>query len=393
MKQDMTWLVKLAHATYARWIIWRRKLSLVNSTGVDLSTGPFLLLSNHVGAYDPVIISCLFKDRNVRWVAGAYLFKMRFMRTIIGTHCKAIPKQQGRSDITTVRNMQQSLKDGNIVGIFPEGTRTWDGEMMPINYKPLAKMLKYFKVPVLFLSFEGGFAHQPRWCDVPRKGPVTVNIKHALTAEQIAEMPLDDLQERIKEDLAFSNDSWKNAKNYKYVCDKRAEGLQRLFYMCPSCHGVQTFTSKGDKITCSKCGAVAMLDKMDNITSVDIPFKRMSQWHEWERSQLSQIDGFEPEGGVLFQIGDADNDGKLRTVSENIQVGLANNTMTVKDLNDNSVHEFPLDKITSFVLNAKQTMELFCDDVLYRVRLLPDSSSLKYQEYYLEYIKQKGVEE
>ena len=51
------------------------------------------------------------------------------------------------------------------------------------------------------------------------------------------------------------------------------------------------------------------------------------------------------------------------------------------------LYELPLSKVTSLVLNAKQTMELFCEDVLYRIRLLPDASSLKYHEYYLGYKK------
>jgi hypothetical protein len=49
--------------------------------------------------------------------------------------------------------------------------------------------------------------------------------------------------------------------------------------------------------------------------------------------------------------------------------------------------DLPLEKVTSLVLNAKQTMELFCEDVLYRIRLLPDASSLKYHEYYLAFNK------
>ena len=46
-----------------------------------------------------------------------------------------------------------------------------------------------------------------------------------------------------------------------------------------------------------------------------------------------------------------------------------------------------MSNISSLVLNAKQTMELFCDDVLYRIRLLPEANALKYQEYFIFKIK------
>jgi hypothetical protein len=55
-------------------------------------------------------------------------------------------------------------------------------------------------------------------------------------------------------------------------------------------------------------------------------------------------------------------------------------------------YELPLQDITSLVLNAKQTMELFCGNVLYRIRLLPGANSLKYQEYYRNYRNRHSVE-
>ena len=55
---------------------------------------------------------------------------------------------------------------------------------------------------------------------------------------------------------------------------------------------------------------------------------------------------------------------------------------------DNKVLELPLKDVSSLILNAKQTMELFCNNVLYRIRLMPDSCSLKYHEYFLSFKKQ-----
>ena len=382
-------LLRIARATYGRMITSHGKVTLKNECGADLKTGPYLFLLNHTEILDPIMVTAVM-PRHIRWVAGAYLFKTKFLHKVIGEWCTAIPKQQGRSDLSMVKNIQKALKEGDSVGLFPEGTRTWDGEMMPINYVPLAKMVRFFKVPVLFVHLEGGFAHHPRWADFKRKGNVTVNVKYHLSAEQIAAMDLQTLQDTIKEYIRFSNDEWKQTVDYSYVSEQRAEGLQRLLYMCPKCRAVDSLKTAGNRITCSKCNTASVLDNSDNLTSVEVPFIRLSEWHEWEAGEICNLPSLPKERGVLFQKGDSNDEGELETISKDITVQIEDGILKVDcrlSLGRTKHYDLPLSKVTSLILNAKQTMELFCEDVLYRIRLLPDSSSLKYHEYYLGYKK------
>ncbi len=392
MSNRMPPLIRIAKMTYSKLLQVGGRLRLKNECGADLKSGPYLLLLNHVGIMDPVMVSSVM-PRHIRWVAGAYLFKTWFLKFIIGKCCTAIPKQQGRQDISTFRNIQRILKEGDNVGLFPEGTRTWDGEMMPVSYLSLAKLLRLYKVPVLFVHLEGGFAHQPRWADYKRRGKVVVNVKYLLTPQQMAQMEVPDLAQTIEKYLHFSNDEWKETVDYDYKSPKRAEGLQRLLYMCPSCNGIDSHATQGNKITCRSCGATTILDEMDNLTSIDTPFKRLSQWHSWEAQRIGEVSQLPEERGVLLQRGDSNHDVDLETLSKDFSVQLKNDTIHIRfaSASDKDL-SLPLEKISSMILNAKQTMELFCEDVLYRIRLLPDSSSLKYHEYYLAFKKRKEKE-
>ncbi len=77
----------------------------------------------------------------------------------------AISKQQGRSDLFTIRAISESLKQGDIVGVFPEGTRTWDGEPAGFD-EAIAKLVKIFKVPpIVLINLEGGI-----WIETPPMG-------------------------------------------------------------------------------------------------------------------------------------------------------------------------------------------------------------------------------
>lgn len=375
----------LARLTYSKIYVKKNKITVTNENNIDLKKGPYILLSNHCGAYDPIIIGSVLPVY-VRWVTGAYLFKTKLMNLIFNKFARCIAKQQGRSDFSTIREMQRAIKQNDNVGLFPEGTRTWDGDMMPVNYKTLAKMIRTFKTDVIFVNLEGCYAQQPRWASSYRKGQsINVNFKSRLAAEEIGAMDLDSLQTVIEKGLAFSNDDWKKKVPYIYESDRRAEGAQRLFYMCPKCESIGTITTEGNTICCSHCNAKAVVTEKDDIKSEDYDMKTFPQWHKWEAGKLADVDSFAEEKGVLFQTGDVNDASRLQTVSKDIKVHLKNRVIKVTT-DFGKVVELPYESITSMVLNAKQTMEIVSNDLVYRLRLMPDSSSLKYQEHFMNYL-------
>lgn len=396
MSRKSTWFYRLFYSVAGPILRRTHHVSLDNPLNIDFTDTNgegCLLISNHVGFYDPFYISAVAGGKTVRWVTGAYLFKLRLLKSLLTKHMGCIPKQQGLSDFTCMRTMQRALKDGDLVGIFPEGTRSWDGEMVDIDYRSLAKMIRMFRVKVVFIHLEGGFAQQPRWADNVRKGKVTVKIASCLTVQDIQDMDLAQLEDTVRQSMRFSNDEWKTQVDYVYRSKDRAKGIQRLFYMCPSCKKIGTIRTRKNLIYCSKCNASAILNEMDWLQGLcenPIDFTTLNEYHSWEKNQLSDCKGFDEEKGVLFQSGDFDNNGKLTTLAEDITVSCRDNTIIVRCNGDGKEYRLPFERTTSFILNAKQTMELYCDDKIYRIRLLPDSSSLKYLELYQMQQKLQG---
>ena len=89
-------IIWIARNTYARMLKAHGKLRLDNACGVNLDDGPFLYLLNHVGIMDPVMVSAV-APHHIRWVAGAYLFKSKFLNLVIGKWCRAIPNSRVRA--------------------------------------------------------------------------------------------------------------------------------------------------------------------------------------------------------------------------------------------------------------------------------------------------------
>lgn len=372
------WLARLVRRTYCRCIMRRYSITVENREILDQVTGPALILSNHTHIIDYVFISSAFPF-HIRWVAGAYLFKMPFLKTLLEKGVGAISKEQGKSDMASIMQIREILRGGDIVGVFPEGTRTWDGDTIKLPGFSLAKMIRYMKVPVLVLNLEGTYALKPRWIDQTARGPVFIKCRALLKPEDYMSMKPEELEVKLDDLLFFSNDAWQDRVRIPYESDTPAAGLQRVLYMCPKCSSIGTNHTEGDKIVCSHCHAETTIDLFGKLHSEEHRFETVRAWHLWEKAQLDgRNTKFEEEPGVLFQVGDING---YKTISKKISVSADEKAITVRCLNKpDNPFVFALDQIHSAAVNAKQTLEFFIGTTLYRIRLHKDCCSLKYSE-------------
>ncbi|WP_078546045.1 lysophospholipid acyltransferase family protein [Litchfieldia alkalitelluris] len=90
-------------------------------------SGPVIICSNHIDNLDPPVVGISVK-RPVHFMAKEELFKVPILGKIISkTH--AFPVKRGMSDRDALRKALKVLKDGNVLGLFPEGTRSKDGKL------------------------------------------------------------------------------------------------------------------------------------------------------------------------------------------------------------------------------------------------------------------------
>jgi 1-acyl-sn-glycerol-3-phosphate acyltransferase len=90
-------------------------------------SGGVLLCSNHIDNFDPLVVG-VTAPRPVSFMAKEELFKMPILGNIV-RKCNAFPVKRGMSDREALRKGLSVLKDGNVLGLFPEGTRSKTGEL------------------------------------------------------------------------------------------------------------------------------------------------------------------------------------------------------------------------------------------------------------------------
>ncbi|MDP2918979.1 MAG: lysophospholipid acyltransferase family protein [Dehalococcoidia bacterium] len=92
-------------------------------------TGPVIVVSNHMTFAEPCIV-CLTMKRETKFATKEGFFRHPFIRwgmTSYGT----FPVYQGKADRATLRKMEDYLKQGLALAIFPEGTRSQNASLIP----------------------------------------------------------------------------------------------------------------------------------------------------------------------------------------------------------------------------------------------------------------------
>jgi 1-acyl-sn-glycerol-3-phosphate acyltransferase len=113
----------------------------------------------------------------------------------------AIPVHRGSADLKSIKTIISVLKDGGVVCLFPEATRTTDGRISPFKggFSLLSRRSGASIVPVLL---DGPFEAWPRQRKIFRPGgDITVWFGKPVTAEQVRQMDDTELAMALAQTL------------------------------------------------------------------------------------------------------------------------------------------------------------------------------------------------
>ncbi len=94
------------------------------------ATGAYILASNHREAVDPIMLGIGLK-REVHFMAKAELFEKKFVGWFLGK-LDAFPVERSSSAARgAIKHFEEVVKNGNLMGIFIEGTRSKTDDFLP----------------------------------------------------------------------------------------------------------------------------------------------------------------------------------------------------------------------------------------------------------------------
>lgn len=130
------------------------------------TAGPLLLAANHQSYLDPPLIGAFLGNRQISYIARAGLFKFKPLAWLI-TALNSISLKEDSGDAAAIREILRRLERGDAVLIFPEGSRSPDGEMHEFK-RGVALLVKKARCPVLPIAVDGCFDAWPRTRALPR---------------------------------------------------------------------------------------------------------------------------------------------------------------------------------------------------------------------------------
>jgi len=170
-------------------------------------TGPALLVANHQSFLDPLIIG-LVARRPLVYLARKTLFRNPLFAWMIRS-LNAVPIDQESVGKEGIRTILSQLQRGRPVVVFPEGSRTDDGNMQP--FKPGVHLLiKRTQAPIVPVGIAGAYDAWPIWRSYPIPAPlfmpagpgtISVSLGKPIDSSHYAAMPreqaLQELFDRI----------------------------------------------------------------------------------------------------------------------------------------------------------------------------------------------------
>ncbi len=360
--------LKLSIGTYMKLLFSYR----IEADGLKEIKPPFVVLANHTNFWDPFLLSMCFRDPVYFITSDAY-FRNPLLKRLLGL-VGAIPKTKLVSDPGSIRGILEVVKNGGIIGIFPEGKRNWDGRTLPL-LPPTAKLIKSLKIPVVSILFKGACLSMPRWSKTTRKGSLVMELVDILKPDEIASLSLDELFGRISENLSYDEYSRQRSVMHAYTGKKLAERLELFLFTCPECGHTGTLSSRDGSFDCGECGYGVIYNKYGFFESSGhaLRFDNPVDWNQWQLKRLEAgfADSMETspgnalleEPGVMLRIGS--KTGALEDLSDEGALSLFPGRLEYI-LEEKKVLCFPLIKISGVNIQYSNQLEFIFENTLYR---------------------------
>jgi len=256
-------------------------------------------VSNHTHNLDGVFIQYFWK-KQISFVANDTAWKIKSINWILDI-ASYIPIRKMTTDSVAVRKIFDNIKNGRIVGIFPEGKRSWAGHTETI-VPSTANLIKKLKVPLITVNIKGAMMSKPRWSYKSRRGKIILYPKLALTTDQIKNMSASEVDEVINKELYHDETEFlRNSPDLVFKGDSVAECLELFLFVCNECANMKTMISEGDKFYCSHCGSEYTYLRDGSLAKADQSSITLLDWDKYQRRIIADLMQNAPDDYVMFE--------------------------------------------------------------------------------------------
>lgn len=369
-----------------------------------LATGqPAIVLSNHIGNFDPFLLATSFRQP-VFFVASDHIFRLGLISRLIKFLVAPIPIVKSHIDLRTIRTISGIIKDGGIIGLFPEGNRNFNGltGTIPVS---TGKLVRQLKATLLIYRLRGGYMTTPRWARYRREGIIQVELARRVDPDELAAMTADEITRLIQDSINVDAFADQNVKPVHYPGKKLAEYLERVLFVCPRCLGLDTLRSNDDHFRCS-CGFDVKTNDLGFFEPADEWSKERASagqlmdtvgaWDLWQRQAVADMISSGKHIDMTGQTPIFTDHGEVLAICQrayrNTRLGKGTLSMYADRLEFEGLQAglkvYPIDMLDRVTLHGPQVLQFsVTGGDVYECRSRKARSAFKYMIVYFELIR------
>jgi len=167
-------------------VFWRMEIIGIENLP---ESGGLIIASNHVSYLDPAVLAASL-NRKIYFITKKEVFKNGFV-SFIFKNLNAISVDRENADILALKKAINILREGKVLGIFPEGSRSSNGELQELKLGAIRIAMKT-GVPILPVGIIGTHKIYPRGIKLP------ILFKYKIIVKYGAPQYLNQLKSRDK---------------------------------------------------------------------------------------------------------------------------------------------------------------------------------------------------
>lgn len=276
--RPLTWLLSYPE-------VWARQLK-INRKGVEGLKPPYVLLCTHMSFVDFKVTTAAIFPHPANYIVAidGFIGREWLLRNAGG-----ICKRKFTHDLTMIKHIKHVISRGGIVAIYPEARYSQIGTTAVLP-DSLGKMVRLLGVPVVTLNMHGNYLYQPCWNLTKRRVPLTADLTQIITADEVRQLPMDTLNDRIRQSFEYDEYRWQKEQQIRIDHPNNAEGLHKVLYQCPACLVEFQIRSRGNTLTCDHCGKSWTLSAYGELSADkgETEFSHPPDWYAFQRRQVRQ---------------------------------------------------------------------------------------------------------
>lgn len=186
---------------WGRSILWIAgiKVRIIGLEYIDPERSA-IYMSNHQSNFDiPVFFSAL--PVQFRWLAKAELFKIPiFGQGMRGAGYISIDRSNRKSALSSLARAAESIRKGTSVLLFPEGTRSIDGRLLPFKSGGFI-LAADAGVPIVPMAVHGTFHVMPKHRNIIHRHAVWIVIRPPIDATGYSRKTRNDLMKNVRSSI------------------------------------------------------------------------------------------------------------------------------------------------------------------------------------------------